>query len=248
MEIINFKSKFNIDGTGTLTIYPNDEDKPMILIIPGGGYDHLSTREAIPVSNKFLDLGYNTAILRYSVSPFSFPTQLDEANASIEFLLSKYSKLFIIGFSAGGHLAGLSGTDKFQNRISGLIFSYPVVTLLDDYTHKGSQCNLLKNMNNLENKIKYSIQNRITKDTAPSFIWCTKEDKTVPYENSLLLEEALKKHNVKSKLIVFPKGPHGMALADDTATIDGHEDCKNETVAKWPYLVDEFIKEVLSNE
>ena len=73
MEIINFKSKFNIDGTGTLTIYPNDEDKPMILIIPGGGYDHLSTREAIPVSNKFLDLGYNTAILRYSVSPFSFP-------------------------------------------------------------------------------------------------------------------------------------------------------------------------------
>lgn len=247
MDQINLKDKFNIDGKGTLSIYEIDKDKPLILIFPGGGYHHLSPRESLPVSNKFNSLGYNTAILRYSVSPYSYPTQLNEANASLEYLLTKYNKIFLLGFSAGGHLAGLCGTDKYYDKICGMILCYPVISL-HEYTHIGTQTNLLKNMNTKENQIKYSIQNRVNKNTSPCFIWCTKEDNAVPYENSIIMNEALKKHNIYSEIVIFPHGPHGMALADDTATSDNHLDCKDELVATWPSLVDNFIKKVIKND
>ena len=56
------------------------ENKPIIVIFPGGSYTHLSTREAIPVSNKFIELGYNTAIVYYSVAPFADYIQEKQAN------------------------------------------------------------------------------------------------------------------------------------------------------------------------
>lgn len=247
MEEIVLKDKLNITGDGTLSIYEIDNNKPLILIIPGGGYHHLSTREAIPVSDKFISLGYNTAILRYSVAPYSYPTQLDEANASLEYLLTRFKNIFLLGFSAGGHLAGLCGTDKFYDRIRGMILCYPVISL-HEHTHLGTQTNLLKGMNTLENQLKFSIHNRVNNYTAPCFIWCTKTDQAVPYENSIMMSESLKKHKIYSELVVFPNGPHGMALADDTATIEGHLDCKDETVATWPLLADKFIKKVLLND
>ena len=241
MEKVLFNNKENGFKVIVNEVYDN---KPIIVIFPGGAYHHLSTREAIPVSNKFISLGYNTAVVYYSIAPFSNYIQEMQANMVIKTLSEKYDAIFTLGFSAGGHLAALAATQENVYNIKGMILSYPVISL-KEYTHKETQANFLGNNNNLQNQEKYSIHKRVNKNTVPCFIWTTKDDKSVPYENTLMMVEALKKNNIFHKCVIFPTGPHGMALADETAIKDGDTSYVNKEVATWVNEADKFIKEVL---
>lgn len=221
------------------------KNQPMIVIFPGGGYHHLSTREAEPVANKFLSFGYNVAIVKYSVAPYADFIQLKQGLEVVELLSKTYEKIVVCGFSAGGHLAGLVATEKAKNNIKAMILCYPVITLCDK-THLGTRINLLANGNDtLENRNKYSIDQRVDTNTVPCFIWTTKTDNSVPYENTLMMIEALEKHNVFHKYHLFEKGPHGMALADETAIKDGDTSFVDKEVAKWPDMANNFLKETL---
>ena len=88
------------------------EKRPMMLICPGGGYEHTSDREAEPLAMHFLSIGYHVAVLRYSVAPAVYPTALLEATASMK-LIHEHAKewyvdtdkIVVQGSSAGGHLA-----------------------------------------------------------------------------------------------------------------------------------------------
>lgn len=234
----------NIDNGFKVVVNEVYNNKPMIVIFPGGGYHHLSTREAIPVSDKFISLGYNTTIVYYSVAPFADFIQEQQANMVIKTLSKKYRDIFVLGFSAGGHLAGVTATQENAYNIKGMILCYPVISL-KEYTHQGSLNNFLNGNLTLKNKQKYSIQNRVNKNTVPCFIWTTKDDASVPYENTLMMIEALKKNNVYHNYIIYPSGPHGMALADETAIHNGDKAYINKEIAKWVNKADEFIKEVL---
>ena len=130
------------------------KDRPMFVIFPGGGYHHLSTREAEPVAEKFLSFGYNVTIVKYSVAPHADFIQLKQGLEVVELLSKTYDKIVVCGFSAGGHLAGLVATEKAKNNIKAMILCYPVITLCDK-THLGTRTNLLANGNDtLENRIK----------------------------------------------------------------------------------------------
>ena len=64
----------------------------MMLICPGGGYEHTSDREAEPLAMHFSEyLGYHVAVLRYSVAPAVYPTALLEATASMK-LIHEHAK------------------------------------------------------------------------------------------------------------------------------------------------------------
>lgn len=220
------------------------EDAPMIVIFPGGGYHHLSTRESVPVSNKFISLGYNTTIVYYSIAPHANFIQEKQANKVIEELSKEYKDIFVIGFSAGGHLAGISATQENVFNVKGMILCYPVVSFLS-HTHQGTLNNFLSGNVTEENKIKYSIEKRINNNTVPCFVWTTKTDASVPYENTLMLIEALSKNNVFYRYHIYPKGPHGMALADESAIHNGDTSYIDKEVATWVIKADNFIKEIL---
>ena len=74
-------------GSATITTYikdvfPKDQDpfrRPLIVICPGGGYNHHSPREGEAIAIKMLDMGYNAVVLRYSLAPVTYPAQLFEA-------------------------------------------------------------------------------------------------------------------------------------------------------------------------
>lgn len=224
---------------GKLVINAPYKNKPIILIFPGGGYHHLADREAYPVSEKFIGIGYNTAILFYSVYPYCYPTQINEANEAVNYLKEKYNKVYVLGFSAGGHLAGLVATEN--KNVSAMFLSYPVISFLD-YAHQGSIKHLLQDNDTLENKSKLSLQNRVDNNTPPCFIWHTKTDTSVPYENTLMMVEALKKNNIVHECVLFNSGQHGLALADKTAIKDGDTSYINDEVSVWPELLLKFIK------
>ena len=67
------------------------EKRPMMLICPGGGYEHTSDREAEPLAMHFLSIGYHVAVLRYSVAPAVYPLLL--LSVRMEYRHSKETEL-----------------------------------------------------------------------------------------------------------------------------------------------------------
>lgn len=66
--------------------YRGDKTRPLILICPGGGYMHLSSREAEPIALRMNAHGYNACILYYSLAPDMYPSQLLEAAMAVDYI------------------------------------------------------------------------------------------------------------------------------------------------------------------
>ena len=97
------------------------QKRPCLIVCPGGGYEMCSEREAEPIALHFLPEGFNVFVLTYSVAPHRFPTQLLEVAALMELIYAHEeewncdrTKVGIMGFSAGGHLALLFAYKKID--------------------------------------------------------------------------------------------------------------------------------------
>ena len=233
---------------------PSDEmtaqkNKPMMVICPGGGYWFRSDREGEPIAMNWLAAGYHTAIVHYAVNPSPYPTavlQLAEAVRQVRLHAEEWhvipDQVYIMGFSAGGHLACTLGTlwnDPVFYDVLGeeplwkpnaQVLSYPVVTM-GELTHAGSKLYLLGENPAPEMVEKLSLENSVSPDTVPTFLWHTMEDIVVPVENSLNYACALRKHGVRFELHIYECGRHGLATCDPT-TASKPEDIMPEN-ATW---------------
>lgn len=226
--------------------------RPAVIVIPGGGYAFLSDREDEPVAIKFFEAGYCACVLSYSINT-PYPTPLKEALMAVAYIKQNADKYGVdndnvvaIGFSAGGHLAGLLATAT-ENEINALpigakpdavILSYPVITM-GSFTHEGTR-DIISNNGKLDLN-KLSVENRVNKDSVPAFIWHTFEDDCVPVENSLMLANAYKKYGVPFALHIFEKGRHGMSLCN-RETNDGNPwDIELDYVGKWFDLATDWL-------
>ncbi len=225
-----------------LTVYLHEhyqeiavETRPLVLVCPGGAYAYTSEREADPLAAQFLAMGYHAAGLRYSCAPAVYPTALTELAYSLALIRRNGEdwyvnpeQIIVLGCSAGGHLAasmgvfwkeeflaGALGIRKEEQKLirpDGMILCYPVITS-GEFAHRGSFQNLL-GARQEELSAKMSLENQVDKDTPPAFIWHTYEDGAVPVENSLLFVTALRRAGVPAEFHMYPKGSHGLALAN----------------------------------
>lgn len=219
------------------------ETRPLVLICPGGGYTRTSDRESEPIALKFLSMGYHAAVLRYSCAPAQYPTSLLELAASMAMIREHAKewhvdpeKIIVQGSSAGGHLAAslgvfwqedflLEGIGRKEAchtllRPDGMILCYPVITS-GEFAHRGSFESLLGERQAFLAE-KMSLEKQVTGNTPPAFLWHTYTDQSVPVENSLLFVGALRKAGVPAEFHMYPRGEHGLALADRlTQTNDG---------------------------
>lgn len=230
--------------------------RPFILICPGGGYHGCSPREAEPVARAYMAKGYNAGILYYSVKENTeslYNGDIDVAKPHYEVAKSiciirdnaekwniEKDKIAVIGFSAGGHLAGCSSIlwndkkllkvlncEEGYNRPDAAILSYPVITS-GEKAHRGSFVNLLGDFSTEENLERYSLEKQVDSSCPPTFIWHTSEDNCVPVENSTYLATALAGAGVKFEMHIFPNGTHGMSLATREVLPE-----KDDYVARW---------------
>ena len=239
-EYYKVKKPENADGKLCCYILNQNENininrkHPAMLIIPGGGYGHVSGREAEPVALKFLNKDYNAFVLNYSVAPVRFPTQLIEAGMAMAYIRENAqtlnvipNKIGVVGFSAGGHLAGLISLLHNDKRLDFLkqnnknlslkpnatLYMYPVVSY-NDRAHKPSFDNLCGD--NEELKKSLCLENLVTEDSPPCYIVSTFEDTCVPCQNSLKLATAFDNAKVPFSLHIFEKGCHGMSVGEQS--------------------------------
>ena len=248
-------------NTATLTIYARDNSPeitpgrryPAVLILPGGGYNMCSDREAEPVALPFLAAGCTAAVLRYSVAPARHPTQLYEAAAAMAHLREHAdayhidpARVFVCGFSAGGHLAAMLGCLWHETpqgelaRPTGMILCYPVISG-GEYAHRGSFENLTGGNAVLTEAL--SLEKRVDSRTAPAFIWTTADDSAVPAMNSILMAQALAAQGIPYALHIFPRGAHGLSMADELTAPVGNAALVNHQVTQWFPLAIEWINQ-----
>ncbi|MEY3610124.1 MAG: hypothetical protein RLZZ264_645 [Bacillota bacterium] len=196
--------------------WQDDQPRPFLLILPGGGYEYTSWREAQPVVNAFASEGYHTGIYYYREEKLIHPHTHIEAKELIEQLRSdpRVSKIFLVGFSAGGHLAATIMT-YYPQLIQAGILAYAPITSDIKYRHLGSLMNLLGPDITKEKAAEVSLELHVTQQTPPCFIFHTQDDAIVHVENALMFAEALRKHHVPFALHIYPEGLHGFSVGSD---------------------------------
>lgn len=242
--------KMGIDGRGlkpalSCMIHDTQPERkfPAVIAVPGGSYEHCSKREGEPCAARWYSHGYNGFVLEYSCVDKSFPTALAELSAAVSYIrenadaLCCTGEIILCGFSAGGHLAASLGVHfgKFQEyfneniRPDGMVLCYPVITS-GEYTHKISADNIAPTE---ELRKMISLEDHVTPETPPCFIWHCADDKTVPVQNSLMFAQALSAAGVAYEMHIFPKGGHGIAMCDVTTVKNNDPRYINDHAARW---------------
>jgi len=223
-----------------------------VVICPGGGYGGLMMGyEGNDVARWFKGFGVSAAVLRYRLAPrYRDPAMLQDVRRAVRHLRANApalglaaDRIGVMGFSAGGHLAASAGVhaepgdpavadpvERQSSRPDFLILAYPVISMRDGTTHRGSRDNLLGPNPAPEAIERMSLETRVTAETPPAFLIHTGEDKTVPVENSILFYSALRKAGVPAELHVFRSGPHGIGLD------------RFEATRSWPALLQSWMK------
>lgn len=206
-----------------------------VIICPGGAYALLShEKEGDKVAEWFKSIGISAFVLKYRLPNDVIMKDktigpLQDAQEAIRTLRRRAqewnldpAKIGVIGFSAGGHLASTVSThyndkvyeskDNINARPDFSILIYPVISMDDAITHKGSKENLLgKNVGN-EMAEKYSNEKQVTAETPKTFLVHATDDKAVPVENSINYYLALKQHQVPVEMHIYENGGHGFGL------------------------------------
>lgn len=213
-------------------VLENKPKRAAILVCPGGGYVHLSPREAQCIALNYNAAGYHAFVLKYSVAPNKHPQSIYDVTRAMCIIRDNAekwgideNKIFVIGFSAGGHLAGslgvhwdkdflmnVPGMEKGKNKPNGLILCYPVITG-GDKAHRGSFNSLLGEDASDEMVDFMSLEKQVSDKTPPTFIFHNVDDTVVPVENTMMFVSALKENNIEFEMHIYPRGGHGVSLA-----------------------------------
>jgi acetyl esterase/lipase len=226
-----------------------------VIVLPGGAYRGLAADlEGREVADWFAARGFRAFILSYRLTSHGYvlPVPLLDARRALQLVRARArdylinpNRIVVIGFSAGGHLAALSGTqfvagkpdaedplDRVSSRPDYLVLGYAWLGAISSDTPHLSYCKLFNLMDQCEAlRAAYTPELFVTKDTPPTFMYHTFTDKTVPVEQTLSFYQALLKAGVPSEMHIFANGPHGTGLGKGDPALD-----------KWPSLLEEWLR------
>lgn len=247
---------FSVSAQEKIFLYPDNKEKDSpfiesfrssksngitILVCPGGGYSHLAVdHEGKDIAKFYNQNGFDAWVLHYRVNEdgkhsYRFPDQYNDVTTALRLVKTKAKdakKVGIIGFSAGGHLASMGATMDSQNsRPAFAMLIYPVIAMNGEIAHQGSRENLLGKDPGQQLADSLSTQNRVDKNTPPTFIVYSTDDDVVMVENGLEFYKALHKNNVPATIHIFDHGGHGYGLAP-----------KDPVLNSWGKLSVEWIK------
>jgi acetyl esterase/lipase len=246
------------DDVPTLTVVgprKGAENGAAVIVLPGGAYAGLAgDLEGGEIAHWFAARGFRAFILSYRLTSkgYVLPVPLYDARRAVQLVRAhaveykiEPNKIAIIGFSAGGHLAALAGTqfvagkpeavdpvERVSSRPDYLILGYPWLGAISSDTSHLSYCKIFNLMDKCEAlRAAYTPALFVSKETPPTFLYHTTTDKTVPVEQSLAFYEALVKNGVPAEMHIFANGGHGSGLGKGDAALD-----------QWPNLLESWLR------
>ena len=103
--------------------------------------------------------------------------------------------------------------ERMSSRPDFMMLLYPVITMRDPFVHRGSRTNLLGQTPDSSLVRLMSNETQVNRDTPPTLLIHSTDDKTVPVENSLMFYAALRAAAVPAEMHIFEYGGHGFGLA-----------------------------------
>lgn len=268
------------DGQATATFYLHEPSVeidpnrkyPVMVVVPGGAYFWTSDREAEPIALEFFAKDYHAVVVNYSTeglasysdeaklpeNPVStFPNPLKELAQALAMIRENgqawsvdVDAITVLGFSAGGNLAGQLGVYWHEQWLSHLLelpsSTFKPNSLVLAYApldfvaiHSGESKVNYAALGTLSpsdaNLKKISPIYHVTENMPPCFIWHTTEDPLVSVENSLQMAVALQKNKIPFELHLYEKGVHGAALGDSRTSRKMNQN--NPQAASWVNLL-----------
>ena len=245
------------DDIPTLTMLkpqPGHENGSAVIVFPGGAYMGLaSILEGREVADWYAAHGFTAFVLRYRLGKkYLLPVPLIDARRAVQFVrthAAEYKivpdRIVVTGFSAGGNLAGLAGTqfvpgkadasdavERVSSRPDYLVLGYPWIGGVSPDTSHLTYCKLVEIMDRCEEfQKKFSPNLFVTKETPPTFIYHTTDDATVPVQQALSFYEAAIAAGVPIEMHIFETGKHGSGLGKGEPSLD-----------QWPMLLETWLR------
>ena len=179
--------------------------RPAVVVCPGGGYAYTSDREAEPIALALCARGFHACVLRYPCAPARFPAALRALAEAVAWVRAGAAEnhvdprqISVCGFSAGGHLAGSLG----------VFWNAPFLAAETGLAPQGADADAAR-------RAEVSLEQHVTQDTPPAFLWHTYTDPGVPVENTMLFAMALRRAGVPFESHIYSVGGHGLSLANE---------------------------------
>lgn len=200
-----------------------------IIVAHGGGFSWRTGSEGVNVAHYFWKAGFNVAILCYRLLPYTRFDAIADMQRSIRIIRSKAKewnlgeKIAVMGFSAGGMLAGNCAThpdkgqpenedvtERFSCAVDAVVVGYGAMSGVSFPAPFGMKGDPLMGENH-KDRMYLAIEKNVTYDTPPMFIWQTMSDDG---RHGMCLAKALQDAGVPYELHIFQSGVHGLAMAD----------------------------------
>ena len=198
---------------------PENPNGQAVIICPGGGYARLAMdHEGWMFAEWFNRRGITAVVLYYRMPNGHSTIPCKDVLTAVELVRTKAeewninpSKVGVMGFSAGGHVAATALTKytSEKNRPDFGVLIYPVITMKEQYTHAGSRTRLIGENAKYDKVRDWSLEEWVTPKTPTCFIALSNDDRGVHNANSTLFYDALYANRVPVEMHIYPKGGHG---------------------------------------
>lgn len=250
----NSKGAISHVATPRLLVYtPTQSNHKAIMVISGGGYRREELgKEGLPATKWLVKQGYTVFNLIYRLPMDGWHNKLvpfADGQRALRIIRQKanvydYNQVGVMGFSAGGHLAGMLAVsaghnfypyqdtiDNNSTRPDFVALLYPVVSMVSNGQQTQSYQQLLGDNATDSQKKALSIEQWVTKDTPPMFIAHATDDPIASVDDSIALDEQLKKQGIKQSLTLFDKGGHGWGMGK-----------AGSATTTWPELFQQWVE------
>lgn len=212
--------------------FPVDKKSPYIVVCAGGGYTAVcSLAEGFPTAARFNELGYNVFLLNYRIGGTGVLLKpLDDLAKAVRFIEDNAEEFnvekgnyVVCGFSAGGNLTTLWGTENVGYKKYGLpkpkaLFPiYPAIGggLFEEESRKKFAETMFGKNPSKEIIDKYDAYLHLF-NYPPCYIVACEDDDTVPFTQSVALSEKLNELSIKNVLDLGKRGGHGFGEGSGT--------------------------------
>lgn len=222
-----------------------------VVVCGGGGYFRIQlAKESTPIARWLQERGFTVFELLYRLPNDGWDASAPfvDAQRAMRIVRTRAAEfgidpkqIGIMGFSAGGHLAGFTalqpqrklyaGSDKYEKVSARPDFSallFPVVSLRKPYETTRTRREIIGETPSTEAENAWSLDTYASADAPPTIIFASADDKTAPPGHGIMLFEKLNAAGASAELHMFRDGGHGWGLGKP-----------EQVLSQWP---DMFVK------